>query len=951
MKHLFKMLLLAIGLLYANSALAVYVEKMPVNKIQPNGDTVSFFVTGDEFYHRYHDADNYTIIQNTAGYWVYAMGDKAGNITPTQYLANTVNPAALGLTPGVCISTQEYQNRRKQWEIPEPYRATTPKTSGPNHGDFCNLVVFIRFADDTIYTRPLSSVDRMFTDSSSNSSVSVYNFFKKQSYNKIFIRTVYAPTPDSNHIISVQDAHPRAYYMPYTDNNPIGYTNYGERVEREFDLLENAVNWINQNSPVPTTFNLDVNGDGDIDNVNFVVKGTYTGWSDLLWPHKFNLYSRQVYINGKRVNTFNLALEGAGDDYFGTSTFCHEMFHSLGAPDLYHYNSYTEISPVGSWDLMATNQNPPQHSTAWVKFRYGNWLDSIPLITKPGTYTLSSVADSVPGTMALRFPSSHTNQFYVVEYRDNTELFETKLPGKGLIVYRVDNRENGNAAYDGGANYNEIWVFRPGSTNDEEHGNISDAYFSPRVNRTEFSPATDCFPYLSNGMRDYSFSISSVSNPGATCSFYYTNHTAPAELKNQRITTSTATLNWQGASDAYRVYYRRLGTDDPYTSKIAYSKSLTLWNLETDVTYEWYVRALYDMQGDRVSFADSSKASQHLTFHTRPCNNATIDTIGWYTNLDRTGVPFTNNQKYNYTQIIYNASEIAGSKNITTISLHYAYTTNLTKTNCTIYMGHTTLESFDDNRTLVPGSDLTPVYVGDLTFAKGWNEIVFQTPFPYNGTDNLVLAIDDNSGEFSRSGDRFYMHETPNYSACVYYGTDKNPGPEQDSIVGTSARHSMRPNIKITGCPIDNENVYACIITNNEQLGRVTGEGTYPANTSITIQAYPKYSVQFLGWHDGNTDNPRTLLLNQDTILLAIFHSPVGIEPTQQPAGFVVLSQQLRLTVQGADQQPIRIFDIIGRPVASADAHHPEAVTFAVPHRGIYIIQVGNQKPVKFLVQ
>ena len=34
-------------------------------------------------------------------------------------------------------------------------------------------------------------------------------------------------------------------------------------------------------------------------------------------------------------------------------TLCHEMFHALGAPDLYHYDDNgLNISPAGSWDLM-----------------------------------------------------------------------------------------------------------------------------------------------------------------------------------------------------------------------------------------------------------------------------------------------------------------------------------------------------------------------------------------------------------------------------------------------------------------------------------------------------------------------------------------------------------------------------------------------------------------------
>lgn len=950
MKHLYKTILFAIALLCANSAFAVYVKSMPVNQIQPSGDTVHFFVTGDEFYHRYHDAQDYTIVQNRAGYWVYAQANKAGDIIATDYLVNTTNPASVGLTPHISISKEAYQKLRKQWDIPAQYQRPADKTSGRNHGDFCNLVIFIRFADDTAYTRSLASVDHMFNDSTNNNTVSLYNYFKKASYNKIFIHTYYAPEPNGNVILSYQDSHPRAFYMPYSDNNPIGYTNYYERTQREFDLLEGAVNWINDSCPISTAYNLDCNNDGDIDNVNFVVKGTYTGWSDLLWPHKFNLYDRQVFINGKRVNTFNFALEGAGDSYFGTSTFCHEMSHSLGAPDLYHYNEATDINPVGSWDLMATNTNPPQHSTAWIKHRYGNWVDTIPLISEPGQYTLTSVADSVPGTMALRFPSSDPNQFYVVEYRDNTELFDTKINGKGLLIYRIDTRESGNADYDGYVNHNEIWIFRPGSHSDDEQGTIGEAYFSPKVNRTEFSPSTlDNYPYLSDGTPDYTFAIYGVTTPGATCSFYYTNHTAPAQLQNRRITSQTATLSWLGNADAYRVYYRALGSNEAYTTLTAHSNTITLIGLEENQTYEWHLRSLFDMTEPNV-FADSSKTSTTVTFHTQPCNNATIDTIGWFTDMDRIGLPFANNQKYNYSQTIYLANELRGAKEISTISLHYAATSNLTKTNCTIYLANTQLDNFTDAE-MVPMDQLTMVYAGDISFTHGWNEIPLQSTFAYNGIDNLLVALDDNSGEFTRSGNRFYMHSTNNCYAMNYYGTDRNPGPEQDSIVGSHSREWMRPNIKFTGCPVDSSHVYACVISNNEMLGDVSGDGLYSTHSNITIQAFPNSGIEFSGWSDGVTDNPRQIMLDRDTIFVAMFHSPLGIRDAHQPTGFTVLSQGLRISIQGADNQPIQIYDLMGRQIANTPASHATTVSYTMPHTGIYLIRVGHQKPAKLYVR
>lgn len=952
MKHLFRLMVFSFVLLCANNAHAVYVENMPVAQIQPNGDTIHFFATGDECYHRYHDANGFTIVQNQAGYWVYAMPSANGSIQPSEHLFGSIDPATIGLTPGLTISKEEWLVRRHAWDIPEQYQIQQPKTSGRNHGDFCNLVIFIRFADDTAYTRSWASIDHMFSDSTRENSSSLYNYFKHASYNKIFMRTHYAPEPDSDRILSYQSPHPRGYYMPYNDHNTIGYTNYSDRTNREFELLVGAVNFINDSFPVPTSYNLDCDNDGYIDNVNFVVKGSYTGWSDLLWPHKWNLYGHNVYINGKQVNTFNFALEGAGSEYFGVSTFCHEMFHSLGAPDLYHYNSNTEVTPVGSWDLMANNATPPQHMSAYMKYKYGNWIDSIPLITEPGTYTLHSVADSTYGNNIYRFPSTDPNQFFVVEYRDNTETFESKLPGKGLLIYRIDTRFNGNAEYDGYSYFDEVWLFRPGSNSPDVSGQISEAYFSPKSHRTEFSPSTNPYPYLTDGTRDFTFNISRISTPGNTISFYYTNRSKAANLQLKRATTFSATLAWEGIGNAYRVCYRLANSDEPYQEKLVRSKQTTITGLTSNEVYEWSVRALYDPIDDNT-FADSTDLATPQTFHTELCNNPVTNTIGERTNEPHLNAPFVANEKYTYTQEIYLASELDGAQNISTIHLQYAHTTACDRSNCTIYLAHTTISSFNDT-SIIPGHQLKMVYSGPLHFEQGWNEIVLDSTFLYNGEDNLVIAFDDNSGTPARAGEKFYTntYDYSQYPTYNYYSNDENPGPEEDSISGSHSRNSYRNNIKFSGCPVGNDSYYACIISDNEDFGRVTGEGAYAPNTSITIKAIPSSSqYSFKYWNDGNTDNPRTIVLTQDTIFIAHFHSPLSIDEADEQGGFVILSQQLRVTIQGAEQEPIFIYDLMGRLVASSEPHHSDPATFNLPHSGIYVIRVGESKPVKLFVQ
>ena len=58
---------------------------------------------------------------------------------------------------------------------------------------------------------------------------------------------------------------------------------------------------------------------------------------------------------------------------------------------------------------------------------------------------------------------------------------------------------------------------------------------------------------------------------------------------------------------------------------------------------------------------------------------------------------------------------------------------------------------------------------------------------------------------------------------------------------------------------------------NNNQWGEVVGTGLYPQDSTITITATPNEGYTFLRWSDGNTDNPRTLTVTQDTTLTAEF--------------------------------------------------------------------------------
>ncbi|MDX9892131.1 MAG: M6 family metalloprotease domain-containing protein [Bacteroidales bacterium] len=543
-KYIFRLLLLIIvAFLGGNSLQAAYLKDVPRTLLQPNGDTLHCFASGDEFYHYLHDANQYTIIQNIeTGFFVYADRSE-GHLVPTPFIPGTVDPASVGLKPGLRISAELWSSKRDHFlsQVPaKPLRASFSVTE-QNHGHINNLVVFIRFSGDPNLTTGFSTVQNMFNDSSA-SAVSMYNYFKSTSYNQLFITSSFYPAPSGNTILSYQDIYERSYYLPYSSTNTNGYDGDTQRRNREHGLLQRAINFIA--SSVPSSLNIDYDSDGYVDNVCFVVKGQVSDWSDLLWPHRWSLYSQNVYINSKRVYDYNFMLEGSST-YFSTHVLCHEMQHTLSFPDFYHYDDNT-INPMGSWDLMCSTTNPPQNSVAYAKYKYGNWISTIPVLTTPGTYTLNPLATSPTGN-AYKIPSELPGQFFVLEYRSDASQFDSAIPGSGIIIYRVNENFNGNANYNGTTVFDEIYVFRPNGTH-TTNGSHATAFFNATVGRTAFNATTNPRPFFSNGTFS-SLSISNITTAGSTISFDFDGFTPSISSNsneltfNGNITTGAPTQN------------------------------------------------------------------------------------------------------------------------------------------------------------------------------------------------------------------------------------------------------------------------------------------------------------------------------------------------------------------------------------------------------------------------
>lgn len=158
-----KKLLFIVMLLLSETLSAVPVFRMPVVRIQPNGDTLHLFLTGDEYYHRLHDSADFTIVQHPqTGYWVYAdiarQDAEHWDVIATDYRVGSVNPQSVGLQPSVGIDRTSWLKCQQRYQVPEWAAVPRPKTSGRNHGTLNNIVIFIRFADDDEIATPFDTI-------------------------------------------------------------------------------------------------------------------------------------------------------------------------------------------------------------------------------------------------------------------------------------------------------------------------------------------------------------------------------------------------------------------------------------------------------------------------------------------------------------------------------------------------------------------------------------------------------------------------------------------------------------------------------------------------------------------------------------------------------------------------------------------------------------------------
>ena len=296
-------------------------------------------------------------------------------------------------------------------------------------------------------------------------------------------------------------------------------------------------------------------------------------------------------------------------------------------------------------------------------------------------------------------------------------------------------------------------------------------------------------------------------------------------------------------------------------------------NTQSEITWYCSTSGTYSVLLTRWTSSNTCaalNANAHIKYQ-KGSSGSTVVSIGGG-ELSDDDVPVNHYYKNGWSDMIYLQSEINTVGSITKIRFQVDPTTPIpyTATNQKIYMGHTTLSIFpsivkENAQTNYVSSNYTLVYDGTINWAVGWVEIVLQTPFPWNNTNNLLIKWENRHNGWTSDEPNFYY--TSKTHTVAYKVLDASY-PTADGVRG-----SLRPNIKIAladpvalpiellyfkGIPGERENhlewssasesnndYYTVYYMNNEDLVwkdgvRVAGAGTSSIvhNYHVTIPYY-----------------------------------------------------------------------------------------------------------------
>ena len=238
-----------------------------------------------------------------------------------------------------------------------------------------------------------------------------------------------------------------------------GMADYGHDIDGENDVGRKGVNphtlaqevVLEIKDEVPDWSKYDLNDDGWVDRflILHCVKPQEDGGgsSSRIWSHFSSIEEVVELPNELKISHYTISSQHSSNNF---GTIMHEMYHQLGAADLYAVHDDTvnqNWKGIGKWDIMASgnwNGNgawPALPSSPSIELIGGERHQDMILEWMPGTnctgpvYTFEGHSQ---GGNSLKIPIGE-QEYVWIEYRSDSG-YDSNLPGNGLLVLQQDLR-------------------------------------------------------------------------------------------------------------------------------------------------------------------------------------------------------------------------------------------------------------------------------------------------------------------------------------------------------------------------------------------------------------------------------------------------------------------------------------------------------------------------------
>ncbi len=176
-------------------------------------------------------------------------------------------------------------------------------------------------------------------------------------------------------------------------------------------------------------------------------------------------------------------------------------------------------------------------------------------------------------------------------------------------------------------------------------------------------------------------------------------------------------------------------------------------------------------------------------------------------------VPVYGLYDYSWSRTIYLQTDLINGMEIHTLSYKVSSVTpNNVMENQSFYLSHTTDSAITSTEYVNPvtSDGYVLVYSGNITYnGWGWFDIILDTPFQYNGIDNLEIMVINNDGEYNTGYPRFYATMASPQRSVYQYSDNffpETPGNLISTYPNTRFHFTdeNQPTVATLNSPIDN---------------------------------------------------------------------------------------------------------------------------------------------------